>query len=384
MSKMERKLKLDVIEKNMTLAGLNQAAVAKFLDVSRETVSKWFKGESFPRPAKALKLARLLSLAYDDFIESNITNEPVVAFRKKGTRKTQLLHLENARSLGLILEKLSRYLPFDIESRPPSLIDPKNEYSYVERAADAVRQHYGFSETPSIDDLIDCFGQFNAVIIPARLGEVSDHENALHIYLPGSMTTWIYLNIDSKIHDFKFWMAHELGHVKSPELLGEEGEDFADRFAGAILIRESEIEKMYQSLSEIKNQGQLINKIKAFAKTLELSPITIVKRLDDYSSHYKLPAIQLGRNSIFPATTNFSKTQKTVSASMFKSALPAPSEYISTIVEQFKTPIFECIRSYFKDYGVNASLVEKVLRLGLLDSKELTAELCGATSEDTP
>jgi len=38
------------------------------------------------------------------------------------------------------------------------------------------------------------------------------------------------------IHDFKFWMAHELGHCLSPSLTGEDAEDFADGFVGALLF----------------------------------------------------------------------------------------------------------------------------------------------------
>lgn len=56
-------------------------------------------------------------------------------------------------------------------------------------------------------------------------------------FLPESDTTWVYLNLDTNVHDLKFWMAHELGHCLSPSLTGTEvAEDFADAFAGALLF----------------------------------------------------------------------------------------------------------------------------------------------------
>ena len=66
------------------------------------------------------------------------------------------------------------------------------------------------------------------MLIPVLWGARDRHENALHIYLPGSATTWVYLNLDSEVHDFKLWMAHELAHVLAPGLRGDLGEDFAD------------------------------------------------------------------------------------------------------------------------------------------------------------
>jgi Zn-dependent peptidase ImmA (M78 family) len=53
-------------------------------------------------------------------------------------------------------------------------------------------------------------------------GEKKRHENALHILLPAEKVTFIYLNLDTHLEDFKFWMAHELAHVYTPELAGKD------------------------------------------------------------------------------------------------------------------------------------------------------------------
>ncbi|MCZ3114980.1 hypothetical protein NYZ21_21315, partial [Acinetobacter baumannii] len=68
-------------------------------------------------------------------------------------------------------------------------------------------------------------------------GEKQLHANALHIALPAERVTFVFVNLDTKLEDFKFWMAHELAHVYTPYMAGkEEGEDFADAFAGALLF----------------------------------------------------------------------------------------------------------------------------------------------------
>ena len=101
------------------------------------------------------------------------------------------------------------------------------------------------------EHLIGFFNELQAVIIPVLWGNKENHENALHIYLPASMTTWIYLNLDCRIHDFKFWMAHELGHIHAPTLQSEAGEDFADAFAGALLVPHELAELEYEELQNL-------------------------------------------------------------------------------------------------------------------------------------
>jgi len=75
---------------------------------------------------------------------------------------------------------------------------------------------------------------------------------ALHIYLPDSQTTIVYLNLDTKLFDFKFWMLHELGHVKTRGLLDPAAtEAFADSFAYAPLVPKAIAEAGYQALAPI-------------------------------------------------------------------------------------------------------------------------------------
>ncbi len=245
---MSNSLNTPAIQDAMEASGLNAANLAKKIGVSRESVSKWLKGESYPRPDKLLKLALTLQLKREQIVQpAQPAIEPVIAFRKRGSTKTTVRHKSNAREMGYLLKPLVEYLPFDQLIGPATLKQPKLDYGYLQNLVEEIRQEMGVSAMEEITyrHLIKRFQDMQTVLIPVLWGAKDRHENALHIFLPDSKTTWIYLNLDSEAHDFKFWMAHELGHVLAPDLRDDEGEDFADAFAGVLLFPENLAKKTY-------------------------------------------------------------------------------------------------------------------------------------------
>ena len=83
-----KRLNLERINLQLEKLGLTQAQVSSELGVSREAVSNWLKNKKFPRPDKLLRLARFLQLSFDEIVTKIETvDEPVVAFRKKGSHK---------------------------------------------------------------------------------------------------------------------------------------------------------------------------------------------------------------------------------------------------------------------------------------------------------
>ena len=136
-----------------------------------------------------------------------------------------------------------------------------------------------------------------------RLNE-EKHENALHIYLPDSMTTWIYLNLDCRMHDFKFWMAHEMGHIHAPQLQGETGEDFAESFAAALLMPEELAAQEYGALCGSAGIGAQINRIKTVAESLVVSPLTVYCEINKYAAQNGKPKIDLESGNEIHKTTS--------------------------------------------------------------------------------
>jgi len=376
----DKELNVKKIIEKLESMGLSQSKLASELGVSRQVVSKWMKSEKFPRPEKLLKLAHRLKLSFDEIVvRLPSEGEPVIAFRKKGTHKISDDYIEAAKYTGSLLEKLVPYLPFDNLSRPPSLIDPKLNYEYIHWITKEIRAAIGATGTSEISfqSLISFFNQHHAVIIPVFWGNKDQHENALHIYLPKTMTTWIYLNLDSKIHDFKFWMAHELGHIKSPDLKGDEAEDFADDFAGALLIDEDTAKREYIQMCRLRTIPKQINRLKETAENLVVSPITVYYEINKYARHINKSELDLEKNrAIYKATTVFNKQFNTVSQSLFKNKKPTASEYIACPGSLFQSPFFDALRSFLRENKKSAGFIQSVLNLPLADAQYLYEELC--------
>lgn len=368
---MQGALKLEVLKEAMGRSGLNSAGLAKELGVSREAVSKWLNGQSLPRPDKLLKLALLVGLKFDQIIlRAGDQVEPVVAFRKKGAHKTTATHISHAMEMGWLLRPLAPYLPFDQLIRPATLKQPNLDYDYVQKVAAKIREEVGVKPTEPIDfrHLIKKFGELQAVLIPVLWGSRERHENALHIFLPDSMTTWVYLNLDSEVHDFKFWMAHELGHILSPSLLGDEGEDFADAFAGALLFPQPLAEDAYRQVARVGKRGAQMNLIKQIAEANIISPITVYYEMDHYANQNKLPKIELG-DAIFGAAKNLSKAYYSVSEALFDGKAPDAANYIHVVETQFNSPFFKALKTYLVEDAKGDGYVQAVLDIPLLDAK---------------
>lgn len=369
------KLNIEKVIECAERKGLSQSKLANTLDVSRETVSQWFKGEKFPRPDKLLKLSMAMGMSYNEIVSTlPAANEPIVAFRKKGSHKITDQYLEEARDTGRILSSLVPYLPFDHLTRPQTLIRPLQSYQYIQQVVTKIRKQIGKASNEAIEfeDLIKFFNDLNAIIIPVLWGSKDKHENALHIYLPESMTTWIYLNLDCNVHDFKFWMAHELGHVLTPELHDTEGEDFADAFAGALLVPEGIASIEYPHLRRADQISHQLSHIKSVAERLCVSPLTVYLEINKYAAQSKLPIIDLEKNrEIYKANTNFNKTFKTTSESLFDDEVPDSDQYIRSATEHFGSPFFSSLKAYVKENRKPASFVQSVLRMSLLDARNI-------------
>ena len=179
------------------------------------------------------------------------------------------------------------------------------------------------------------------------------------------------------MHDFKFWMAHELGHVKSPDLKGDDAEDFADAFAGALLVDEETAESEYIQMRRLHTAPQQINRLKEIAAKLVVSPLTVYYEINRYARHRDEPEIDLETNkAIFKATTVFNRQFHTVSEHLFENKKPTAAEYMSCSKKSFQSPFFEALISFLKDTKKSAGFIQNLLNLPLADAHYLYEELC--------
>jgi transcriptional regulator with XRE-family HTH domain len=370
----EKKLNIRVVAERMVTKGLSQADIAQQLDVSRPTISAWFKPEKFPRPRHLLKLAEILGLTFEELVLKPSVAQASVAFRKSGNYKITDEHLEKYHYVGRLLRKLSPFLPFDTLSTPAVLKDPKVDYDYIQLSAKAVRERIGpVDGVIEVESLINFFNALQAVLVPVLWGD-KHYKNATHIFLPDLSTTWIFINLDTKIFDFKFWLCHELGHAKAPQLTSDEGEQFADGFAGALLFPEEDAKLAYETLSKIEGDWKRADHLCSLAKKLTISPLTIHYQIDAYVRARGLEPLGIEK-SIFPRNTNFNKEYKSFSEKLFKTSVPKSSDYLRVARELFKTPFFECLAKFLNAENESPKFIANVLDISLDDAYGLFKEL---------
>jgi hypothetical protein len=294
----------------------------------------------------------------------------------RGTR-TKDHHVERAQTMGRMLRHLVRHLPFDRLAMPPVLKDPCCDYDYLQQVARMVRQeiHVEPLETIDFKHLIRHFLKLQAVVVPVLWGSRQRHENATHIYLPDSQTTWVYLNLDVNVHDFKFWMAHELGHCLSPGLRGNEAEDFADAFAGTLLFPHELAKECYERVAHLKTPRAQLGAIRRTAEDQLISPWTVYKQANAFARREKRKPLSLDAD-MGRWVTRFNERYLNVSNSLFDGALPPePSVYMEVVAEVFETPFFEVLRRYLKEENKGPGFVQTVMDIPLLDARSLHAAL---------
>jgi transcriptional regulator with XRE-family HTH domain len=379
---MEKTLRIDHVQKRLAERGMNQSSVAKQLGLSRAAVSKWFTGSAFPRPAELLKLGKLLELGFKDLVQTRETAPaPLVAFRKRAGTKTTNGHTDQAREMGRLLESLVPYLGFDQFETPPRLKKPVLDQGYIQELVRKVRLELNLDPVNPIDfkDLISRFSQLQAVLVPVMWGRKSGHANALHIYLPGSQTTWVLVNLDSELHDFKFWMAHELGHVLSVGLL-EEGnidaaEDFADAFAGALLFPEAAAKTWLAPYQRAKSAPSKVNVLFEAAQEYLISPFSIYKELKKHAAAVGVAFDEIDQRLLHARISTFNAQFETISESLFDGKTPEADHYMRIAAEVFETPVFKALGAYAKKTDVSESIISRMLDVPLVDARALKKAL---------
>nr|NJM02686.1 ImmA/IrrE family metallo-endopeptidase [Desulfobacula sp.] len=376
---MNKQLNIERVQAAMNDKGLNQAKLSEALSVSRTIISNWLKGDKFPRPDKLLKMGMTLGLPLNQLvIEQPDTMAPVVSFRKKMNRKTRDAHFDLASDMGRLLELLVEFYPFDGLVQPPTLKQPDLDYCYLQKAAARIRKDMGLGPTDPVpqERLIQKFVDLEVVIIPVLWGSKENHGNALRIYLPGSKTTWIYLNLDSHAHDFLFWVVHEMGHVISPSLQGntDKSEDFAEQFAQAFLFPKECAETAYDQVMNQKSTTDKVSKIIQFAAQHMISPITVYKSINSYADHFNKKEVNIDK-SFYPATTKFNSSYPRISEKLNKGKGYTAADYIEISEMFFKTPFFKILRKYLSETDKPPGFIQTLLATTVVDAKEIHAEL---------
>lgn len=371
---MDKVLRSQSIKDAIAGLGWTQKKLAGEIGVTSQAVTNWLKGADFPRPDKLLKLATALKLGFDQLVESQ-EKKPVIAFRKKAGAKTTEQHLLKAMTMGAMLKPLVSYLPArrTLRTQIPS---PSCDYEPLQNAAALVREKLGIGTQAVLlyEHLLSEFQDNDAVIVPVMWGEKQNHQNALHILLPEERVTFIYLNLDTRFEDFKFWMAHELAHVYTPDLAGTEfGEDFADALAGALLFPKELAKIAYAEAANAKSQSAEMDVLRKHAKAHKISLFSVFCEARNYAIASGLPQLRVSDKDIHMVRN--SSRGSLVSESLFKPLPPEPSAYVAASNKTFRSAFFHALQLMLHDKGTGAGYVQQVLDISLRDATAIHEEL---------
>jgi transcriptional regulator with XRE-family HTH domain/Zn-dependent peptidase ImmA (M78 family) len=374
---MQKVLHSDTIRAALAAKGWDQKTLAEAVGVSAQSVTNWLKGSDFPRPAALLKLATTLSIGFDQLVQVDTASQPVVAFRKKGNAKTTQDHVQRAMALGALLKPLTSYLPAR-QSLRTQIADTSLTYDRLQATVAAVRAKLGIGQEAALsyERLIGQFAENDAVIVPVMWGAKKNHENALHILLPAEKVTFIYLNLDTHLEDFKFWMAHELAHVYTPQLAGKpEGEDFADAFAGALLFPQELAHQVYVKAVPAPTVRAELAVLHAAAQAHQISLYSVFMQVSLHAQAARLPALKVTAQEVHAIRNSPAVRGELVSAPLFAPLPPAPATYIASAHSVFQSAFFPALRAMLRERGTGSGYVQQALGLAMPDSQAIYEEL---------
>lgn len=217
---------------------LRDLAIAIDRLVSAQAIGKYERDEDMPSSMVLSALANALHVSRDYLLAADELILDGVEFRKKAiSSKREISFIE-----GQTLHLLERYL--SVESalqlpnlgweRPPEAPYPIDEPADAERAAHAVRGHWGLGTDP-IPNLSELLEDRGVKVLSIPLADI-DGMTATVVRRDGNPLPVIVVKKNAWAERKRFTLAHELGHMVLEVRQGADGERSANRFAGAFLM----------------------------------------------------------------------------------------------------------------------------------------------------
>ncbi|WP_245176293.1 ImmA/IrrE family metallo-endopeptidase [Cupriavidus sp. AcVe19-6a] len=285
--------------------------------------------------------------------------------------------METAADVARHLRELVPFIERDNLFAPGILETPQLSDDYIIRAARQTRARAGLSTTEPIrhSQLISMHQEFGSILVPVLWGEEkSGHENALSVYLPESKSSWVIFNLNARIDDFNYWMAHELAHCYTLNALqGDKGETFAERFAQALLFPQ---EVAAAALDDIMGSKQRMERVAFHAKAHDISIVTVVKQIDRIAEQRTGKPTGLIDNRFWDDWNGSRSLQPTVAYALFGIDSMTSSQYIDASERIFGTPVFRALaRWQDAQGGLSPAFVATALNIQLGDALHIAKAL---------
>ena len=160
----------------------------------------------------------------------------------------------------------------------------------------------------------------------------------------------------------------------TPELSGKnEGEDFADAFAGALLYSKACAEQAYRAATQQSTVDRAIKVLLKQADAHMISLNTIFQQVQRYAKASNLKLLPIEEKSIHVLRNSLRGSL--VSENMFDPMPPSPQRYIAACEKTFQTSFFQALKRMIHNSGTGASYVQQVLDTSLQDAMGLYEEL---------
>ena len=360
---METDLKLNtsLIKSKIKEKNWNQKKISEKLGVSEATISYWLSGEKLPEYNNLKTICQLLDISFKDaYIKDD---RFIYRFRKnRQSRETP----KDKNKVDDITSALSELLPIlendeDFTNEPLRLRKPIISYNYFQSASKAIREK--LNEKTSIESILRFITtDLNTIIVPVLWSEKKPFCNALQITDKIFKISFLYLNLNSKGEDIKFWLLHEAAHILSPEI---DNEEFADTLAGSILFPEDEAFKVYNTLKGKNHNSQKVQYLKKLANFKEIAAFTIFKQIEAFERHYMLDTVLPEKQNLFIASTlieDFLINENSIDA----------HTYINISKNRYKTKIFDYLQEYLQsDNTITPHYIRRLLNISIEDSQEI-------------
>lgn len=278
------------LKESLDRAGVTQVALAKQLDVSRQTVVDWIKGQ-VPKGTHLLGIIDFLAIEVDVLFEVGPSPVQVAPkFRKRRNAKTTKEVHDAAHELAM--EYAGILAPRDM----PVLeqVVRRTEGDAAEKLARRMRQLAGLDETREPMDYEHAFGLMEALgicVIPRPFPDVLK-DYAFYTVVNGQRV--VFVNSRTNLLDLIFPMLHEAVHaLRDPEDVArhsdEEEDDFCDKVAGLAQFPDGYVDDVFAALKG-RTAGAKVTLLKDYAARNHHVAYGLFRRIEDRHGKQKLAA----------------------------------------------------------------------------------------------
>lgn len=307
--------------------GVPLTKVAKDLQVSRQTMNDWIKGQ-VPKGTHLIGLCRIFNVSPDYFFqEESVSPISIPLHRTRGRAKLNTTMEHNAMILAKEYEGLFRFAP------SPGLVPVFRGGHDIETArslAQTLRTIVGVEPGKPMDyeKAFSLLAKLNIVCI-FRAFPV--HIKGYAFYCRIHRHRVIFVNTATNVLDLIFALLHETVHAVRDEdghvMYEIEDEDFCDMAAGLTQYQDTYVGMVFNAIKD-KPDGQQVNILKKYSGTYCHSIFGICSQIKSRHPDFNL--------RIGGADTNLKKDFLAVGEILFKSKEPA--SYIMNLKEL--SPLF--------------------------------------------